>query len=200
MRYLENFQSYNEEFDFLNKIKDYIKNKLNSYSSTVIDNIKSDLIHFCEANNLNVNDLQDVNKLKSVLLAKNESTMNWVTGQWEEDEDDRILRSGTEEEKLELQKRRAYNQYRDAKWIVDNPILHKLSRYGSLLTLILSILQFFGIKDNPDYSLLLISTGVATIIATVSFFILGGGYTTRKSAKKDVKRYLKNNNKEEKKV
>ena len=66
MRYLENFQSYNEEFDFLNKIKDYLKNKLNSYSSTVIDNIKSDLIHFCESNNLNVNDLQDVNKLKSV--------------------------------------------------------------------------------------------------------------------------------------
>jgi hypothetical protein len=200
MRYLENFQSYNEEFDFLNKIKDYLKNKLNSYSSTLIDNIKSDLIHFCETNNLNVNDLQDINKLKSVLLSKNESTMNWVTGQWEEDEDDRILRSGTEEEKLELQKRRAYTQYSDAKWIVDNPILHKLSRYGSLLTLILSILQFFGIKDNPDYSLLLISTGVATIIATVSFFILGGGYTTRKSAKKDVKRYLKNKKKEEKKV
>ena len=196
MRYLENFQSYNEEFDFLNKIKDYIKNKLNSYSSTVIDNIKSDLIHFCETNNLNVNDLQDVNKLKSVLLAKNESSFNYVTGMFEDDEDDRILRSGTEEEKLEVQKRRAYTQYSNAKWVVDNPILHKLSRYGSLLTLILSILQFFGIKDNPNF----IFTGVATIIAAVSFFVIGNAYYTRKSAKKDVKRYLKNKNKEEKKV
>ena len=175
MRYLENFQSYNEEFDFLNKIKDYIKNKLNSYSSTVIDNIKSDLIHFCEANNLNVNDLQDVNKLKSVLLAKNESSFNYVTGMLEDDEDDRILRSGTEEEKLEVQKRRAYTQYSNAKWVVNNPILHKLSRYGSLLTLILSILQFFGIKDNPNF----IFTGVATIIAAVSFFVLGNAEIVR---------------------
>jgi hypothetical protein len=182
MKYLESFQSFNEELDILTKIREFLKKQINKFSSQYLAGIKKDLIDFAESNNLSLQDLKDKNKIKMALMNSNENLTpynnGFLPGPWggfPSDAEDRL----TSEERKQIAKA-------NAKWVVDHPVLNKLAKYGFLLSLIVLIGEFVGIFFiNQNQGAFI--TGVISSIIVMLFTLVFGNITwSIEDAKKEL--------------
>jgi hypothetical protein len=182
MRHIETFQSFNEEFDIISKIKDYLNKKLKNISYEFFKGLKSDLINFAESNNLSLQDLKDKKKVEMALMSSNENFTPYNTGippgPWKgfrSDEEDRL----TPEERKEIAKA-------NAKWVVDHPILHKLSKYTFLASLIVFVGEMVGIFFIKQSQGAFITSVAASIIVMVFTLVFGNITWSLEDAKKEL--------------
>lgn len=178
MKHLQSYQKFNEGFDLLSKVKDYITNKLHNLSSKTIEGIKSDLIQFAQMYNLSSEDMRDRKKVEAALLKYNENFQPPYPGF----------------DQIPGPIHQSVNQYsqdnegkNSAKWVLEHPTLHKLSKFTLLLSLITTIGQGVGLYfADPESNLpiKLIISMVATIIVGLFLFLLGKGDWSTEDAKK----------------
>jgi len=171
MKHIESYHQYNEGFDILSKIKDYLDNKLHTMSSRFIKGVERDLIHFAKIYNLSILDMRDRKKIELALLENNESFQPYPGyGQTPPPMD--FHPHGDKE-----------NFKKSVQWVIKHPILHKLSKFTFLLSIISTIGQGVGLYFADPQSNLpvkLIISMVATIIAGLFIFILGEGTLSSK--------------------
>lgn len=178
MKHLQSYQQFNEGFDLLSKVKDYLTSKLQKISLKTIEGIKSDLIQFAQMYNLSSEDMKDKKKVESALLKYNENFQPPYPGYGQIPGP--ISQSANQSSSGEEVKKSAAN------WVVEHPILHKLSKLTFLLSILTAIGQGVGLYfADPESNLpvKLVASMVATIIVGLFLFLLGKGDWSMEDAK-----------------
>lgn len=179
MKHLQSYQQFNEGFDLLSKVKDYLTSKLQKISLKTIEGIKSDLIQFTQMYNLTPEDMKDKKKVEAALLKYNENFQPPYPGYGQIPGP--ISQRASQNSSGEEVKKSA------AKWVVEHPILHKLSKLTFLLSILTAIGQGVGLYFTDTESNLpvkLVASMVATIIVGLFLFLLGKGDWSMEYAKK----------------
>lgn len=186
MKHLESFQSFNEELDILTKIREFLKKQINKFSSQYLVGIKRDLIDFAESNNLSLQDLKDKNKIKMALMNSNE---NFDPGSspfgYNNGFPPPLGGFPSDNIKLTPEERKKIAKA-NAKWVVDHPILHRLAKYGFLLSLIVFIGEFVGIFFIEQTQGAYIIGVISSIIVMIFTLVFGNITLSIEDAKKEL--------------
>jgi hypothetical protein len=186
MRHIENFQSFgnslNEEFDILSKAKDFISKKIKSMSPRFLKGLESDLMNFAKLYNLSPEDLRNSKKIEMSLKAINEDILPDMQDGFPDSSNLSNYESSPEE--------RMRNLRNNAKWVLNNPVLHRLSQFSFLTSLISAVLGFVeiftSVANEKDITQGLVIRIVASIIVMMFTAVVGRIEYSPEEARRDL--------------